>query len=175
LLGPPDDQVIEPLRVIGVLAFYLAIFLIIRGAFKRTIEPVERRTFLFIWVGAGIAAFSANYLLYLAGQMSFLPWVNNFIHTFIWIGFVLGWLYLGVREDQPMWFQFLIFAFLSLIVKGCEQILLGTWEKEEVFFGLLEGNGAYVLFWSTFDGLVPIMLLWGLRLASRRIPGLIAT
>lgn len=175
MLVGPDEHLIEPLRVLGVLGFYAAIFLVVQRRFKPRIEAEERRTFLLIWAGAGAVAFAANYLLYLADQMSFLPWVNNFIHTFIWIGFVLGWLYLGMREDEPMWFQFLVFAYLSLIVKVCEQILFGTWEKDEVFFGLLQGNGAYLTFWSTFDGLVPVMLLWGLRLGSRRVPGLAPT
>ena len=172
MLVGPEEPLIEPLRVLGVLGFYAVIFLVVQRRFKPKLEAEERRTFLLIWAAAGTVAFAANYLLFLAGQMSFLPWVNNFVHTFIWIGFVLGWLYLGMREDEPMWFQFLLFAYLSLIVKVCEQILFGTWEKDEVFFGVLQGNGAYICFWSTFDGLVPLMLLWGLRVASRRVSGL---
>jgi hypothetical protein len=175
LLGPPDHHVIEPLRVLGVLAFYAAIFLIVQHRFKRRIEPEERKTFLAVAAVWAVSVFVANYLLYLADQMSFLPWINNFMHTFIWIGVILAWLYLGIRDDEPMWFQFLVFAFFSLIVKGCEQILFGTWDKDEVFFGLLHGNGAYVMFWSIADGLYPILTLWGLRLAAKRIPGLMPT
>ena len=36
--------------------------------------------------------------------MSFLPWLTNFMHTFVWIGVCLSYLYLGVgehREDAP--------------------------------------------------------------------------
>ena len=171
----PLEHTIEPLRVLGVLAFYAAIFLIVQHRFKRRIEPEERTTF--VWVAGvwAVTIFVANYLLYLGDQMSFLPWVNNFMHTFLWIGFVLCWLYLGIREDEPMWFQMLVYAFFSLIVKYFEQLLFGTWDKNEVFFGLLHGNGAYVMFWSIADGLYPVLTLWGLRIASRRIPGLLAT
>jgi hypothetical protein len=172
VIGVPDDYAVEPLRVLGVLLFYAAIFLIILR-YKPRIEPEERPTFIAVgavWAGS---VFLANYLLYLAGAMSFLPWVNNFLHTFVWIGFCLTWLWLGIREDEPLWAQCVVFAFLSLIVKYCEQLLLGTWEQDN-FFGL-EGNGAYVLGWSLLDGTYPILTMVGVRLAARRVPGLIAT
>ena len=170
--GAPDDYAIEPLRVLGVLGFYAAIFLIIRR-YKPRIEPEERPTFLAVGAAWAVSVFVANYLLYLAGAMSFLPWVNNFLHSFVWIGFCLTWLWLGIREDEPLWVQCVVFAFFSLVVKYCEQLLLGTWEHGS-FFGL-EGNGAYVLGWSLLDGTYPVLTLAGLRLAARRIPRLIAT
>jgi hypothetical protein len=170
LRGAPHDHLIEPLRVLGVLAFYAAIFVIVLR-YKRRIEQVERRTFLAVGLVWAVSVFVANYLLYLAGAMSFLPWVNNFMHTFIWIGFCLSWLYLGIREDQPLVLQCVVFAFFSLVVKYCEQLLLGTWEHDN-FFGI-DGNGAYVLGWSLADGTYPILTLFGLRLAARRIPGLL--
>lgn len=175
MLGGLDHHVIEPLRVLGVLAFYGAIFLIVIRRFKPRIEPAEKKTFLAVGGVWAVSVFVANYLLYLGDQMSFLPWVNNFMHTFLWIGVVLTWLYLGIREDEPWWVQFIVYAFFSLIVKAFEQILFGTWDKGEVFFGLLDGNGAYVMFWSIADGLYPVLTLWGLRLAAKRIPGLIPT
>ncbi len=170
--GAPDEPTIEPLRVLGVLAFYLAIFLVIRR-YKRGIEPVERRTFVAIALVWAVSVFVANYLLHLADFMSFLPWVNNFMHTFIWIGFCLTWLYLGIREDEPLAVQFVVFAFFSIVVKYCEQLLFGTWEHDN-FFGI-DGNGAYVLGWSLADGTYPILTLLGLRLAAMRIPRLMPT
>jgi hypothetical protein len=160
---------ITPLRVLGVLAFYAATFVVIRLSRSR-IEPFERRTFVAIGLVWAIPVFIANYLLYRAGAMSFLPWVNNFMHAFLWIGLCLSWLYLGVRETQPMVLQIVLFTTFSLIVKYAEQKLLGTWELDD-FFGI-GGNGAYVMGWSLADGSYPIVTLLGLRLAARRIPGL---
>jgi hypothetical protein len=170
--GAPNEQVITPGRVLAVLLFYAAIFVIARR-YKRRLEPEERRTFLAIALVWAVSVFIANYLLYLAGAMSFLPWVNNFLHTFVWIGFCLTWLYLGIREDEPLLLQCVVFAFFSLVVKYWEQLLFGTWEHDN-FFGI-DGNGAYVLGWSLADGTYPILTLIGLRLAATRIPRLIPT
>jgi hypothetical protein len=161
--------VITPLRVLGVLAFYAAVFVIIRLSRER-IEPFERKTFIAIGIAWAGPVFIANYLLYKAGAMSFLPWVNNFMHSFLWIGFCLSWLYLGVRETQPMILQFVLFTTFSLIIKYAEQKLFGTWEHDN-FFGI-GGNGAYVMGWSLADGTYPVLTLFGLRLAARFIPGL---
>ena len=79
--------------------------------------------------------------------MSFLPWVTNFLHTFVWIGICLTIVYIGVREVAPMWAQFLVYFAFSLVVKYAEQALFGTWEHDN-FFGI-PSNFAYVL------GLVP--------------------
>jgi hypothetical protein len=160
---------ITPLRVLGVLAFYAAMFLVIRLSRER-IEPFERRTFVAVGLVWAVPVFIANYLLYKAGVMSFLPWVNNFMHSFLWIGFCLSWLYLGVREQQPMVLQIVLFTTFSLIVKYAEQKLLGTWDLDN-FFGI-DGNGAYVMGWSLADGTYPVLTLFGLRLAARYIPGL---
>ena len=103
---------ITPLRVLGVLAFYAAIFVIIRLSRER-IEPFERKTFVAIGLVWAVSVFPANYLLYKAGAMSFLPWVNNFMHSFLWIGFCLSWLYLGVRENQPIVLQIVLFTTFS--------------------------------------------------------------
>lgn len=165
---------ITALRVLGVLAFYAGCFVVIRIARKR-IDPVERRTFLAIGGVWAVSVFVANYLLYKAGVMSFLPWVNNFMHTFIWIGFCLTWLYLGVRETEKLWVQCVIFGFFSLIVKYAEQKLFGTWEHDHFFFHSLHGNGVYVLGWSLADATYPVLTLVVLRAVAKRIPGLIPT
>lgn len=160
---------ITPLRVLGVLAFYVAMFIVIRLS-RRRISDFEQRTFLAISIAWAVPVFVANWLLYKAGAMSFLPWVNNFMHTFLWIGLCLSWLYLGVRETQPLWIQFLLFTTFSLVVKYAEQKLFGTWDHDN-FFGI-QGNGAYVMGWSLADGTYPVLTLFGLRLAARYIPGL---
>ena len=160
---------ITPLRVLGVLAFYAAVFVIIRLSRER-IEPFERKTFVAIGIAWAVPVFIANYLLYKAGAMSFLPWVNNFMHSFLWIGFCLSWLYLGVRENQPIVLQIVLFTTFSLIIKYAEQKLFGTWDHDN-FFGI-QGNGAYVMGWSLADGTYPVLTLFGLRLAARYIPGL---
>jgi hypothetical protein len=160
---------ITPLRVLGVLGFYVAMFVVIRLS-RRQISDFEQRTFLAVSVAWAVPVFVANWLLYKAGAMSFLPWVNNFMHTFLWIGLCLSWLYLGVRETQPLWIQFLLFTTFSLVVKYAEQKLFGTWEHDN-FFGI-GGNGAYVLGWSLADGTYPILTLYGIRLAARRLDGL---
>jgi hypothetical protein len=160
---------ITPLRVLGVLAFYGAMFVVIRLSRTR-IAPFERRTFIAVGVVWAVPVFIANYLLYKAGAMSFLPWINNAMHSFLWIGFCLSWLYLGVRETQPMILQIVLFTTFSLIVKYAEQKLFGTWEHGS-FFGI-GGNGAYVMGWSLADGSYPVVTLYGVRLAARWVDGL---
>jgi hypothetical protein len=162
---------VTPLRVLGALLFYAAIFTIIRR-YKRRIEPDERKTFVAVGLVWAVSVFIANYLLYKAGVMSFLPWVTNFLHTFIWIGLCLTWLYLGIRDDEPLVVQCIVFATLSLVVKYAEQMLFGTWELDHFFFEDLAGNGVYVLGWSIADGTYPILTRFGLRFASKFIPGL---
>ncbi len=162
---------ITPVHVFGLLALYAGLFVIIR-VIKPSIEPAERKTLLTVGGVWAVAVFIANYLLYRAGLMSFLPWLNNFMHTFLWIGVCLSLLYLGVREDQPMAVQFVVFATFSLVVKYAEQLLFGTWELDH-FFHVFRGNFAYVLGWSLADGLYPPLTFYGLRLLGRLIPGLI--
>lgn len=160
-------------RVLVVLAFYAALLMVIRVV-KPRIEPFERRTFVAIGLGWAVPVFGANYLLYQAGLMSYLPWITNFMHSFLWIGICLTWLYLGVREDQPMAVQVLLFTTFSIIVKYAEQLAFGTWDLDH-FFGVFEGNFAYVLGWSLADGTYPVITLFALRLAATRIPRLAVT
>ena len=160
-------------RVIVILAFYAALLMVIRLVEPR-IEPYERRTAVAIGLGWAVPVFVANYLLYKAGLMSFLPWVTNFMHTFLWIGIYLTFLYLGVREDQPMAVQVLLFATFSIIVKYAEQLAFGTWDLDH-FLHVFDGNFAYVLGWSLADGTYPVITLFALRLAATRIPRLAVT
>mgnify|MGYP003288614026 CR=1 FL=1 len=44
----------------------------------------------------------------------------------------------------PMAVQFVVFATFSIIVKYAEQLAFGTWDLDH-FFGVFEGNFAYVL------------------------------
>ncbi|MGC1851353.1 MAG: hypothetical protein WA687_02805 [Solirubrobacterales bacterium] len=164
---------VTPLRVLAILLFYAALLTIIRLT-KPRIEPEERRTFFAIGLAWAVPVFLANYGLYKAGLMSYLPWVTNFMHTFIWIGVCLTFLYLGVRASHSLLTQIIVFTTFSLIVKYAEQIVFGTWDLDH-FFHVFDGNGAYVLGWSLADGMYPLLTLYGLRLASRWIPGLIAT
>jgi hypothetical protein len=163
---------VTPLRVLAILLFYAALLTIIRLT-KPTIEPEERRTFVAIGLAWAVPVFVANYGLYKADLMSYLPWVTNFLHTFVWIGICLTFLYLGVRASQPMLTQIVLFTTFSLIVKYAEQIIFGTWDLDN-FLHVFHGNGAYIIGWSLADGMYPLLTLYGLRLAARRIPGLIA-
>ncbi|MBI2403956.1 MAG: hypothetical protein HYV20_14710 [Gemmatimonadetes bacterium] len=162
---------VTPVTVFGLLLFYGALFVIVR-THQPGIERPERKTFFTIAGIWAVAVFVANYLLYRAGLMSFLPWVNNFMHTFLWIGVCLTFLYLGVRERHGMITQFIMFATFSLIVKYAEHLLFGTWDHAH-FFHVFRGNFAYILGWSLADGLYPPLTLYGLRLLGRWVPGLI--
>ena len=164
---------ITPLRVLAVLAVYAVLLGLIWLLFRPRIERYELRTALAIAGVWAVSVFIANYLLYRAGAMSYLPWVNNFMHTFIWIGICLTLLYFGVRETAPMWQQFLLFFAFSLVVKYAEHWLFGTWDHDN-FFGI-EGNFTYILGWSLADGTYPLLTRFVLRRASRGIPGLVTT
>ena len=137
------------------------------------VDRVELPTAAAIGLVWAVSVFIANYLLYRAGAMSFLPWVTNFLHTFVWIGVCLTIVYLGVREVAPMWAQFLVFFVFSLVVKYAEQALFGTWEHDN-FFGI-PSNFAYVLGWSLADGTYPILTRFVLRRVAAGVPGLVPT
>ena len=167
------DYDITPLRVLAVLGVYALLLALIWLVFRPRIERYERSTALAV---AGVWApsvFVANYLLYRAGAMSYLPWANNFLHTFAWIGVCLTVLYFGVRETRSMPEQLLLFFAFSLVVKYAEQWLFGTWDHDN-FFGI-PGNFAYVLGWSLADGTYPILTRFVLRRVAAGIPGLVAT
>jgi hypothetical protein len=152
-----------------LLVTYGALFLVMRYANPR-IELSFRKTFWTLFWGWGIGVFVANYLLYRAGVMSFLPWLNNFCHTVPWIGLCLGFMWAEAHK-RPLWEQFALFAIFSFIVKWAEHTILGTWEHDN-FFGI-PGNIAYITGWSLADGLYPVVSVVGLKLASRFIPDLV--
>ena len=154
-----------------VLLVYGALFVIIRYAHER-VELNFRRTYWVLFWGWGIGTFLANYGLYRLGLMSFLPWLNNFFHTFVWIGLCLGFLYAGAYR-RPALEQFLLFSIFSFIVKGAEHIILGTWQHDH-FFWVFRGNLAYVVGWSLMDGLYPTVSIVSLRVLRRFLPGLVA-
>lgn len=154
-----------------VLLVYAALFLIMRYAHAR-VELNFRRTYWVLFWGWGIGTLIGNYALYRLGVMSFLPWLNNFLHTFVWIGLCLGFLYAGARR-RPAVEQFLLFAIFSFIVKVAERTILGTWDLDHFFF--VRGNLAYLVGWSVMDGLYPALSGLALRVLRRFIPGVIAT
>jgi hypothetical protein len=152
-----------PLDYLLLLAGYGMLFLLMRHANPR-IELSFRVSFYYLFAGWSIGTFVANYLLFRAGVMSFLPWLNNFMHTFVWIGLCLGFLFAGAHR-KPFPEQFALFAIYSLIVKLAENAVLGTWEHDN-FFGI-PGNAAYIIGWSLMDGLYPLISTAGLRLVAR--------
>ncbi|HEY0809611.1 MAG TPA: hypothetical protein VGD49_05585 [Longimicrobiales bacterium] len=152
-----------PREYLLVLLFYAMLFLLMRHGHER-IPLSFRATYTYLFVGWSVGTFVANYLLYRAGVMSFLPWANNFCHTFIWIAGCLGFLYAGAHQKSFIE-QFALFAIYSLLVKIAENAILGTWEHNN-FFGI-PGNTAYIIGWSLADGLYPLVSMVGLRIVAR--------
>src|SRR5262249_35665550 len=115
----PDMTIIASAgRVGALLLLYAALYVVARSYYARFAQGQERGTTF--WTIGGmwaVGTFIGNYLLFRVGVMSFIPWFYNFLHTFIWIGFVLTTLYLGVRRSQPLWQQMVLFATFSLVIK----------------------------------------------------------
>jgi hypothetical protein len=156
---------------IGLLLVFYAMLGAVISLHGRRLTSDERKTFLLLW-GAGFSiAIVANYLLFLAGAMTFLPWINNFLHTFLWIGLGFPYLYFGTRGRSPI-IVFAVFCVLSLIVKYAEQLLFGTWEGTS-FLGIIPGNLGYILGWSVMDGTMPFVISFGLPLVGKIVPGLV--
>ena len=158
-----------PADYILLLVVYACLFLVMRYANPR-IELYFRRTFWTLFFGWGAGVFIANYLLFRAGAMSFLPWLNNAFHTVPWIGLCLGFMYAEAHK-RPLWEQFALFAIFSFIVKWAEHTILGTWEHGN-FFGI-PGNIAYITGWSLADGLYPVVSVAGLKYVSRFVSDLV--
>lgn len=152
-----------------VLLVYAALFVLMRYAHP-VVELNFRTTFRVLYVGWGFGVFIGNYLFYLLGIMSFLPWVNNALHTLVWIGLCLGFLYAGCHT-HPMPEQIALFFLFSLFVKWTERTVLGTWELNHFFF--VHGNLAYLLGWSLLDGLYPLISIAGLKVVSRFVDGVV--
>ena len=161
------------LRVGVVLALYALLTVVTVAIASRRAEPEERRTAAVIGGIWAPAVFLGNYAFYRVGLMSFLPWLNNFLHTFLWIGGCLTVLYMGVRKDLGLIEQGLVFALLSFIVKVAERALFGIWEHAH-FFWVFPGEWAYIVGWSLADGLYPVLTLWGIRILAGRVSGIVA-
>lgn len=160
-----------PMNVVAILVLYALIFL---AAWydKRTLNPAERKTFWVFYFFWSITVFIINYLGYLIGVFSFLPWLNNFLHTFVWIGITLTWLFLALREKHFI-VQFMAFSSLSLVVRYSEYKIFGVWELDHFLF-TVQGTDAYIIGWSFIDGFYPLGAFLVLRLFSKRIDGLVA-
>jgi len=165
-MSPP----FTPGRIALILLFYAALFVVISIS-GRTLTKDERKTFLLL-CGAGFSiAFITNFLLFKIGAMTFLPWINNFLHSFFWIGLGFPWLYFATRGRSPL-VVFITFTTLSLVVKYIEQLLFGTWDGPN-FLHIIPGNLGYILGWSLVDGCLPFVMSIGLKLLSRFVPGLL--
>jgi hypothetical protein len=155
------------LDYLGVIGLYLLLFICIRAAWPK-IELNWRTNFKVLFVFWFIAMFTGNYLFYLLGVMSFLPWLNNFIHTLIWIGICLTWMYSGIRKNN-MIEQFILFAGYSFIVKMGESMILGSWMKDPFYF--LSGKYAYLIAMSIVDGFYAIISPIVLKVSKKFVAG----
>ncbi|MEO6722777.1 MAG: hypothetical protein ABIN67_20585 [Ferruginibacter sp.] len=142
-----------------VLFIYLLMFLFIRYP-KPVVELNYRRNFYFLAIVWALLMFSGNYLFYRLGVMSFLPWLNNFIHCSLWIGICLTWLYYA-SNHRPVWELFIHFSFTSFIIKMAENKILGTWNMDS-FLGI-NSPYAYIIAMSLVDGFYPIISKWLLK------------
>lgn len=147
-----------------VVLLYGLMFLLIRYP-KPTVELNYRANFFFLFLFWAFLMFTGNYLFYRLGVMAFLPWLNNFLHSVLWVGVCLGWLYYCVRE-RPLWEQFVLFAFTSFVVKIGENTLLGTWNMDR-YLGI-DSPYAYIVVMSLVDGFYPVISGWVLHWLARR-------
>lgn len=152
------------INYIPVLLIYGLMFLFIRYP-KPVVELNYRGNFRFlaaVWI---FLMFTGNYLFYRLGVMSFLPWLNNFIHCFLWIGVCLTWLYYA-SHHRPMWELFIHFAFTSFIIKMAERRFLGSWSMDSYFD--INSPYAYVITMSIVDGFYPVISKWLLNYFGKR-------
>jgi hypothetical protein len=147
-----------------VLLIYALMYLLIRYP-KPRLELNYRANYYFLVGLWAFLMFTGNYLFYRLGVMSFLPWANNFVHSFLWVGICLGWLYYCTHE-RPLLEQFLLFAFTSFIVKMAENMLLGTWNLD-TYFGI-NSKYAYIIAMSIVDGFYPVISLWILHVLGKK-------
>jgi hypothetical protein len=153
-----------------ILLYFAALFAVMRYANGR-VELNFRRSYWILFWGWGVGTFFGNYAFYRLGWMSFLPWLNNALHTFVWIGLCLGFLYAGSYRRRLLE-QSMVFAIFSFLAKEAEHGLLGTWEFDRFFF--IGGNAAYILGWSLMDGLYPVISGVALSWLARHFPGVVA-
>jgi hypothetical protein len=151
-----------------VLFIYLLVFLLIFYP-KRTIELNSRNSFIVLYIFWSLAMFGGNYIGYRLGLMSFLPWLNNFIHSFGWVGFCLGWLYFSSR-GLPWYYRFFLSAMFSFIIKFSEHSILGSWTFDPYFF--FTGSYAYIIIMSVVDGFYPLISDLLLRILNKKFPSI---
>jgi hypothetical protein len=147
-----------------VLLVYAFMYLLIRYP-KPKLELNYKANFLFLslfWAGL---MFVGNYVGYLVGMMAFLPWLDNFLHSFLWVGICLTWLFYCTHE-RPMWEQFLLFAFVSFVVKVAEKLIIGTWSMDS-YLGI-KNPYAYIIAMSLIDGFYPLLSNLLIRALSRK-------
>jgi hypothetical protein len=151
-----------------VLLIYLLIFLLVWYP-KRTIELNSRNSFQLLYIFWFVVIFTGNYLGYRLGVMSFLPWLANFLHSFIWVGFVLTWLYFSSLE-LPWYYRCFLSGMYSFIIKYAEHTILGTWTYDPYFS--FTGPYAYIIFMALVDCLYPPVSDLLLKLVSKRFTGI---
>ncbi len=159
------------MNILTVLVLYLIVFVVVWYD-KRKLDASERKTFLVLYFFWSILIFIANYVGYLLGILSFLPWwPNNFLHTFVWIGVCLTYLFLALRQQHQV-VQFMAFASFSLVVRYAEFKIFGVWEMDH-FLHVIRGNDAYIIGWSFIDGFFGVVTMLVLKLFSKWIDGLV--
>lgn len=147
-----------------VVLIYFLFFLLIRYP-RPVVELNFRATYFFLAVFWALLMFGGNYLGYRLGLMAFLPWLNNALHSFLWVGICLSWLYYGTL-NRPLWEQFVFFAFTSFVVKMGEKLLLGTWSMDS-YFGI-HNPYAYLIAMSLVDGFYPVISRWIVKALAKR-------
>ena len=147
-----------------VLLIYGLMYLLIRYP-KPKLELNYTANYIFLVVLWAFLMFTGNYLFYRLSVMAFLPWLNNLLHSVIWVGACLGWLYYTTYE-RPLWEQFVLFAFTSFIIKMAEYAILGTWNKDS-YLGI-QSPYAYIIVMSLVDGFYPIISRWVIRWMGKK-------
>jgi hypothetical protein len=147
-----------------VLLIYGLMFLLIRYP-KPVVELNFRGNFRVLAIVWFVLMFTGNYFFYRLEVMSFLPWLNNFIHCSLWIGVCLTWLYYAASH-RPVWELFILFSFTSFIIKMAEHKILGTWSRGS-FLGI-NSPFAYIIVMSLADGFYPVISKWLLNYFGKR-------
>jgi hypothetical protein len=151
-----------------VLLFYLMVFILVKYP-KRTIELNERSSFLLLFLSWSLFIFIGNYIGYLVGAMSFLPWLNNVIHSFGWVGIALTWLYFSSR-GLPWHYRFFLAAMFSFIIKTMENYILGTWQFDPYL--MFSGKWAYIIIMSAVDGFYPLLSDLLIKALHKKFPSI---
>jgi hypothetical protein len=151
------DKILGPGNTIPdyllVLFIYGLVFLLIFYT-KNKIELNERTSFLVLYIFWSLAMFIGNYIGFLCGVMAFLPWLDNLMHSFGWVGFGLAWLYFSSR-GLPWYYRFFLSGMFSFLIKFAEHLILGTWTFDPYFF--FTGAYAYIVIMAIVDGFYPLV------------------